>query len=138
MESRFKWTWPAISDAASAVYVAKYGFWAVLYCAASTIVLVILNSFGAQIGNYDMNALADAFLFTIIGYGIWKMSITAAVAGLALYILERSYAWATSGPKNPIVAIIFTLLFIHSVRGTFLYHKFKKQNLSVNPDHHAT
>jgi hypothetical protein len=133
MESRFKWIWPAIIDTASAEYVAKHGFWAALYCAGSTIVLVTLNTFGAQLGNFDMNALADAFLFAIIGFGIWKMSRTASVAGLALYIIERSYAWATSGLKNPVVAAIFTLLFIHSVRGTFSYHKFKKQNLSVNP-----
>jgi len=126
MENRLKWIWPVIFDVNSAEKATKQGFWASIYCSGATIVLIILAYYGAQVGSYNLYALTDAFLFAVIGFGIWHKSRTAAVAGLLLYIIERADAWLTAGPKNPVMAIIITLLFIHSVRGTFSYHKFKK------------
>lgn len=127
MDNRLKWIWPAIFDATSAENAAKQGFWAALYCCVATIILVVLASSGVQLGGFNLYALTDAFLFAVIGFGIWKKSRTAAIAGLLLYVIERIDAWMTSGPKSPVMALIITLFFIHSVRGTFALHKFKKE-----------
>lgn len=129
MENRLGWIWPEIIDDKSAEKAAKQGFWAALYCSGATILFVVLANFEPQFDAVNMYALTDAFLFTIIGFGIWRMSRTASVAGLLLYMFERAYAWTTSGPKNPIIALIFVLLFIHSIRGTFAYHNFKKEEI---------
>lgn len=123
---QIEWIWPAIVDTTTAKKASKQGLWACAWCAGATIVFVVLAQLGAQLFNFDMSALWDAFLFIVIGWGIYKMNRIAAVAGLALYILERLYMWSEHGPKNPAVAIFITLLFINSIRGIFAYHKLNK------------
>ncbi len=49
------------------------------------------------------------------------MTRLAAVAALCLYVAEKGYAWLSKGPANPVIAAIFTLAFVISVRGTFAY-----------------
>lgn len=123
---RIEWIWPSIMDTVSAKRAAKQGLWASALCAGSTIIFVILNHFGIQMYSFDMGALVDVFLFIVIGWGIYNMNRFASVAGLFLYLLERIYMWSQYGLKNPAIAIIISLMFINSIRGTLAYHKFSK------------
>lgn len=123
---RIEWLWPSIVDTTTATQASKQGLWACAWCAGATIFFVVLAQFGAQMLNFDISALWDAFLFIIIGWGIYKMNRIAAVAGLLLYLLERAYMWSEYGPKNPAMAIFITLMFINSIRGIFAYHKMNK------------
>lgn len=122
-----EWIWPPIVDSASAQKASKQGIWASAWCAGVTILLVVLGSLGIQMLNFNMWALFDAFIFIVIGYGIDKMNRVAAVSGLGLYLLERIDMWATHDPKNPIIAVIISIMFINSIRGIFAYHKFGKE-----------
>lgn len=126
LPKQIEWIWPSIVDTTSAQKASKQGLWASAWCAGATIIFVVLSLLGFQMFNFDMLALFDAFLFIIIGWGIYKVNRIAAIAGLSLYILERILMWTEHGPKNPAVAIFITLMFINSVRGIFAYHKFAK------------
>ena len=129
---KFNWLWPYITDTETAQKASQQGYWACIFCAAATILLVAINYFGTNLLNFTPWALLDAFLFIIIGWGIFKMNRFAAVAGLALYIIERISMWAEHGPKNFVMAIIITLMFINSVRGVFAYNKYLKKDSSMS------
>lgn len=119
-----EWIMPTIEDQLSAKKVARNGVWAAAFCAAATILVVGLNAAGADILALDHWALVDAALFIAIAVGIHRMSRTAAVAGLLLYLLERVYMIENLGnPGTIIQVLVLTLMFISSVRATFLYHR---------------
>lgn len=120
--------WPIVDDLESAKKATRYGFWASILCAVVTVATVILGYYGIQphsMNNmsFDLFALFDAALFAVIAWGLYKMSRTAAVAGLSLYFIERIYMWSVYSLKIPVMAIIVSLLFVHSIRGTFAYHR---------------
>ena len=112
---QIEWIWPTIVDTTTAQKASKQGLWASAWCAGATIVFVVLAQLGTQMFNFDMWALLDAFLFIVIGWGIYKMNRIAAVAGLVLYIIERLSMWSEQGPKNAAIAIFITLMFINSI-----------------------
>ena len=124
---RIEWIWPPVTDAASAQRASKQGIWACTWCAGVTLFFVLLSVFGVRLFGLDMWALSDVLLFIVIGWAIYKMNRFAAIAGLALSIIERAYMWAEYGPKNPVIALIITLMFINSIRGIFAYHKYHKE-----------
>lgn len=130
---RFEWIWPPVSDAASAQKASKQGLWACAWCAGATLFLVLLSVLGVRLLEFDMWALLDVLLFIVIGWGIYKMSRFAAIAGLALYIIERAAMWAEYGPKNPVMALIISLMFINSIRGIFAHHKYRKETERTTP-----
>ncbi len=115
------WIWPDTSDEKSVKEATRQGIWACAWVAGVTAIMAFLNSM-----SLDQSAFIDAFIFAVIGFGIYKYSRTAAIAGLAMYILERIYMWSTTGIKGPVMALILILMFVNSIRGTFAYHKNKK------------
>ncbi len=117
------WIWPETSDDDSAKEAAKQGVWACSFIAIVTGGMAFFQAMG-----FDSAAFVDAFLFAIIGFGIFKLSRTAAVAGLVLYLIERIYMWATFGSKNIAMAILLSLMFVNSIRGTFSSHKIKRES----------
>lgn len=118
------WFWPTIVDVQSSKVAAQQGVWAAAYIAGITFLLALMNALGIKLMDFDPVTLVDAVPFMIISWGIHKFSRTAAVAGLFLYLVERAYAWATVGPRAPIMAVFFTLMFVNAVRGTFAFRKF--------------
>jgi hypothetical protein len=132
VHKNFDWIWPSITDAVSAEKASKQGLWACTWCAGATLLFVVLSVFGISLLGFDMWALLDAFLFIIIGWGIYKLNRFAAIAGLILYIVERAAMWTEHGPKNPVMAIIITLLFINSMRGIFAFHRYAKEQPLAN------
>lgn len=116
------WIWPDVSDENSSKDASKQGLWAAGFVATITSLMAFSGAMG-----FDQSAFVDAFLFVIIGFGIYRFSRTAAIAGLGLYIVERIYAWSTVGVKNAAIAAILILMFVNSIRGTFSYHKIMRQ-----------
>lgn len=125
------WIWPEITDLQSATGAARQGFWAAMAVAIITAAVAVLAHAGFQILDFNLEALVDAGLFAIIAWGIHRMSRTAAIGGLGLYLIERIHMWSTYGPKGLVLTIIFTLMFINSIRGTFQYHKMIHSRLVV-------
>ena len=113
--------WPKIVDLESAAEASKQGIVAAILVTVFTAGAILFNLLEAW-------SFADAFLFAIIAWGIHRKSRSAALSGLLLYLLERVFILSINGLP---VAIILTLMFVNSVRGTFAYHKFHAQ-LSSN------
>ncbi len=131
MHKRVEWIWPPVTDATSAQKASKQGLWACAWCAGATLFLVVLSVLGVRLFDFDIWALLDVLLFIVIGWGIYKMYRFAAMAGLALYIIERAFMWAEYGPKNPVIALIISLMFINSIRGIYAYHRYGKEQRST-------
>jgi len=68
------------------------------------------------------SVLADVIVWAVIALGIYELSRIAAVAGLCIYLLGLFDIWTTVARRNPVVALLITLMFINSVRATFAYH----------------
>jgi hypothetical protein len=114
--------WPAVSTREQAKAATKGG---VIVCGVIVVftgALALYSLFGKSILGITPLSFIDVVLFAAIGFGIWKLSRVAAVAGLVFYLIVQGYNWVTVGPKSPILAILFTLYLVNAVRGTFAYH----------------
>lgn len=114
--------WPTTFDRETAKKTSRQGFWAAVFVSLFTGVMA-----WSQPSVFSRVTLFDAFLFAMIAFGIYRMSRTAAVAGLVLYILEQASAWMEHGFKNPVIAILLVFCFINGIRGTFAYHELAKK-----------
>jgi hypothetical protein len=125
MENK-KWYWPDVSDLESAKKAARNGMWCAIFVASVTTIVVLLTTFfGLSIMGVKAGALLDAALFAGIAYGLSRYSRFAAVAGFALFVLEKIYMLATTGNFFSVgfLGIVIALGFWNSVRGTFAYYK---------------
>jgi hypothetical protein len=124
--------WPDVSTLDGARDAAKGGAAAAVMVAVVTTGLAIYAAYSSPVwGVITPWSFVDAGLFAAIAFGIWRLSRFAAVAGLALYLIEQASMFMTLGPKNPVMALLFILFFVGGVRGTFGYHKLRK--LSAEP-----
>jgi len=120
------WYWEDVSDLGGAEKAINGGFWAALIVACITALVVSLSFAGVQLLGLNAWAFLDAAIFAMIAIGIKRKSRFAAVAGLCLYIVERIYMMQRGGASGIVMGILFTLLFINAVRGTFAYHRLKE------------
>jgi hypothetical protein len=120
------WFWPVITDSESARSAARGARTAAIVCAAVTLIFTLAAMAGAKLSQglgLTVLSLVDVFLFGILAWGIHRMSRTAAVLGLLLFVAER--LMAGNATKGIYLTIVFTLWFISGVRGTFAYHQYK-------------
>lgn len=118
--------WPDVSDLNNAERAANEGAGAALFVAGVTaIVAALALSLSKPIIGIDGWGLVDAAIFGAIALGTYRKYRSAAVCGLALFIVERVYMLATQPPNGGalVVGMFFLLGFINGVRGTFAYHK---------------
>jgi hypothetical protein len=143
-KTKLGWLLPIINDLKSAENLVENGFLAAIF----TISLIILNAILGdlntilgviviKISGVDPGALVDVVIFWIIACGLYKMSRTAAIAGLCLYLIEIIHLWLIYGLLDAPLTIIIILLFANSIRGTFAYHRFKQTHMTLNPSHPA-
>ena len=120
-----KWFWPDVSTVEGAKEAARYGMWCAVFVAGATTLFVLLAIFGVSLMGVKPTALVDVLLFVGIAYGLSRNSRFAAVAGLALFILEKIYMLVTTRSvlSVGVVGIIIALGFLNSVRGAFSYWK---------------
>lgn len=117
--------WPAVDTLEAAKSTAKLGGVTAAIVAVVTAIVAILSLFGVEFAS--IWALIDAGLFALISFGIFKMSRIAAVLGLLLYLWGQITQMLSTGSMNYILFLLFTLYLVHGVRGTFAYHKLKKE-----------
>jgi hypothetical protein len=112
----------------------SYGFGSAVFVASVTAIFALLAIyFHKPIFGIDGRALLDASLFAVIAFGIHKKSRVAAVGGLILYLVERvsTLAHGTATGTTGVMAVIFTLYFVHGVRGTFAHRKLASQQTAA-------
>lgn len=127
--------WPKITDEESAKAASRGGVAGAGIVVVATLGLVVWGLLGGTpIDNVGVSALIDVGLFLLIGFGIYRMSRLAAVTGLVLYLAELWFTLKNSGTSvNVVLPIIIILAFIGGIRGTFAYHRHKKQG-NLNAD----
>ncbi len=109
--------WPEISDEVAAETAARNGTYAGLFIAG-------VSALFAAIGVIERGALIDAVIFVLIGFGIKRMSRTAAIIGLVLYLSEQFYALVHGrGGWNVIVMAIIAALYVGAIRAAFWHHQ---------------
>jgi hypothetical protein len=123
------WYWEDVSDLAGAEKAAHGGFWAAIFVAGVTTLVVLISLLGVRLLGINFWSLLDAGLFALIAFGIHQMSRFAAVAGTSLFIFERVAMFNKTGPGALVMGILILLLFVNSVRGTFAYHRLKPTDL---------
>ncbi len=119
------WYWPDVSNLDGAKEAAKYGMWCAVFAAGVTTLFVLLATFGFSIMGIKPNALLDAVLFAAIAFGLSRYSRFAAVAGFALFVIEKIYMLMKTGSffAVGVLGILIALGFLNSIRGTFAYQK---------------
>ncbi len=115
--------WPDVSTLEQARSAAMGGAAVAGIVAAVTLAFTLYAIYKKPVLNITAWSFVDVVLFVLVAIGIWRLSRTAAVAGLALYIVEQGYQLISIGPKNPVMAIFFILFLVHAIRGTFSYHR---------------
>src|SRR5579859_1170613 len=121
------WFWPDVSNPEEARKACKVAMWCAIFVAGVTALFSFLAMAGTKMNNIpvDGSALFDAALFAGIAFGLSRYSRFAGVAGFALFLFERIYMIAKSGPAGGglFMGIFILLGFLHGMRGAFAYHK---------------
>jgi len=125
-DNKYNWIWPKIIDTESARKSAYQGVYASFFVAGSTLILLGLSYQGFNPMNLDAYSIIDVVIFAIIGWRIYAMSQTAAIIGLAFYILEQIYLFNEFGFSMNAMRIIIIFAFVNSIRGTYAFNVFQK------------
>ncbi|MFD3157363.1 hypothetical protein ACFIJ5_10950 [Haloimpatiens sp. FM7330] len=116
-----------ITSMETAKKVASQGVIASIFIAIITTISIALSMSGHAILDVDYWTFIDVGLVLIIAFGIHKMSRIAAILGLVFYTAEKVMAIVLSGGRFSFLIIVFIIAYIEGIRGTFAYHKYKKQ-----------
>lgn len=99
MGSRYKqerWYWPTFGNIADAEQASNQGFWAAAFCAVVTAVVATISVLSSHsIMGINSFAYVDAVLLVIIAWRIRRRSRVFAVIGLALFVAEKIFQFAT-------------------------------------------
>jgi hypothetical protein len=128
------WYWPDVSNMDGAKDACRMGGWFAVIVAIVTAIFALLALAGTRLMGITSAALVDAILFGAIAFGIFKHSRFAAVAGFALYLLEKLYAISQQGVLAAgVLGVIFLIGFLNAIRGTFAYHKLLAEQAKSAP-----
>jgi hypothetical protein len=96
-------------------------------------VVALLSMFHLLFNESDPTALfVAAGLFAVPAFLVRRMSRVAALSALVLYVLNYLLTVSHSSQTgNFFFALILTMGLVTGVRGTFAYHRFKKQKSSA-------
>lgn len=119
------WYWPDVSDLDGAKDATRYGMWCAMLVSGVTALFAILSSLGIRLMGITPAALLDAVIFAAIAYGLFKYSRFAAVAGFGFFLLEKIYAFITTGSilGVGVLGVIILFGFLNGIRGAFAYQK---------------
>jgi hypothetical protein len=109
--------WPRFMEASDAELTSRQVGKLCLLLSAMYVLLIAL-------GKVESEALADSFVFAVIGAGLFKCSRVAAVCGLAAYAGEQIWIITGGAIPNPI-ALLYMLAFISGIRASFAYHRLR-------------
>jgi hypothetical protein len=113
--------WPPIETAEKAVDLMHNGSFAAVFStiltAGISIAAMYLNH---PIMGMDGLGLVDAFLFGVVAWRIYRLSLPWAIAGLLFFTGERLYGVVSnprSGTAGIVVAFILFFYYLNAVRG---------------------
>lgn len=122
--------WPRIQDYSSATDAMRNG--AIGYgvvCGMTVVVALIALFAGTQIIGTSAWALLDAAFFGVTAWRVSRHSLPWAIAGLLVYLVEKSMMIVD--PKSPrpgVLSILFVLYFYHAIRGGLYLRKHRDES----------
>jgi hypothetical protein len=126
--------WSRIDTLELAEEASKGGFAASMFCAAVTSLLAIASYFGfTLIPGVGLFSLIDAALFAGFGWGIRRHSRVCAVLALLFYCAEQYNNGRNHTAVNAVLMALLVVLYVRAVRGTFAYHRIKKNEAGMPP-----
>lgn len=130
-----QWIWPEIDEMDDAKRASYNGAATAFLIASITGIITFLQTNGmiSLFKGLSKDAYLDVGVFVLLGAGLCFKSRIAALIALVLYSAEQYFMIKNYGVRFSLVAIYFILNFINAVRGTFAYHRFKKQIKSTPP-----
>ena len=107
----------------------RHAWIAALVSAGITAIAVGLAVGGVlAIPGIDAWGLIDVGVTVGLAYGVYRKSRTCAIALLVLFVLNTALKWAESGTVQGLpIALVFLLLYVQGVIGTFQYQKLARQ-----------
>jgi len=125
--------WPTITDEASAKRAARLGAGFCIFSAIMTLILGVFRYGYVKIDDDVAGAYIFAFIFLILGIGIYRMWRSAAVIATAMYCIDKIYEFIQTDGKH-FLRLLLILIFINAVRGTFLYNRYMNESKQVTPN----
>jgi len=132
-----KWYWPKLTGLKEAEQAAHQGAGVCFVIAVFTAIVAGMSLWLRRpVMGIDAWAFLDAIIFAIAGWRVWRLSRIWAVLALVIFVGETIYAVeATSGPIPPggaFIRMVFILVLINGVRGTFAYCAFKRKESTAS------
>ena len=123
--------WPPLNTREAAQEVIDLAFWATLFLAGVSALIVVLAALGyIAVGiETHLSALLGGLVLLLLAWGLRKRSRTAAVLGALLYGTNVIVAWELPRARHPIASILqffFMLAFIHGMRGVVAWHRLSR------------
>ena len=117
-----------IIDKVTAKSAALHGLWVCGIIAGGILIALMLRQLGFNPLGIDEYALIDVGLYSVIGWGIHRMSRVAALSGVVYYALGQVLMWQRIGFKPSALIIVVLFAFANSIRGTFAYHRYSGES----------
>lgn len=119
------WIWPDVSSRKNALFAITEASWVMVGVACLSALFTFVDLAHSWELDERLLGFAEAALLAGIAFGVRRKSRSAAVAGFALYILDRIGLWAAIGrPGSLTLTILVAAALLHGVRGTFAFHNF--------------
>ena len=118
-----------ITDIETAKKAARQGVYAIWFMLFITVIHLI-NYFRAT---NELNIpLAIYFCaFIMICWRMYRVSLGASVAGLILFVLERTISYSLFGiDKDSMLYLMFVVAFINSIRGAYAFQKYSRPQIA--------
>jgi len=117
------------------------GVGAAIFNSSVTALAATLPIFFAEttFGTFDPVAYLDALIFAAIGFGVYKESRLAAVAGLLLCLVVQFINALRSGtPLTTFFGLVLVLCYVAGARGTYALHSLRRVQWIPNESVRAT
>jgi hypothetical protein len=113
--------WPPIETSEKAVELMRNGSFAAAFTAIMTAGISVAAMYlGHPIMGLDGFGLVDAFLFGVVTWRIYRLSLPWAISGFLIFTGEKVYGVVSnpqSGTAGIIVACILFFYYLNAVRG---------------------
>jgi len=130
---------PVIRDRESARRIALQGFAAAILQVGAALVFAARTSFRTSFGGVGTATfLIAGVIFSAVAIGMWRLSRSAAVAALVLFLPDL--VWLLLDDRSLadffgtiLLTIVFAVLLVNGIRGTFAYHRLLVEERSSRP-----
>jgi hypothetical protein len=131
LRERFNFLWPRVDTLETASAATRPAFWVAVLSTVVTVVLMGLGMAGVHLPaalQRDGWSILDVAIYALIAAGLWRHSRPAAYAGLIAYLANLVWITVEFGKlPHPFWTALYTLVYIHGIRGTRALHQLRAQ-----------